>query len=72
MKRQAGEIYYCPRCRGVWLDRDELDKIIKSGSEQVDLPNRAPHSGFFKSAAHAMGKERHVSRKKSWFWQLFD
>jgi len=28
-ERQAIEIDYCPECRGVWLDRGELDKIIK-------------------------------------------
>lgn len=27
-ERQGIEIDYCPRCRGVWLDRGELDKII--------------------------------------------
>lgn len=27
--RQGVEIDYCPNCRGVWLDRDELDKIIE-------------------------------------------
>lgn len=26
--RQGVEIDYCPKCRGVWLDRGELDKII--------------------------------------------
>jgi Zn-finger nucleic acid-binding protein len=26
--RQGIEIDYCPECRGVWLDRGELDKII--------------------------------------------
>ena len=28
-ERQGIEIDYCPRCRGVWLDRGELDKIIE-------------------------------------------
>src|SRR3546814_20900192 len=28
-ERQGIEIDYCPQCRGVWLDRGELDKIIK-------------------------------------------
>jgi len=38
--RQGVEIDYCPKCRGVWLDRGELDKIIErsnafySGQEQ--------------------------------------
>jgi uncharacterized protein len=37
--RQGIEIDYCPKCRGVWLDRGELDKIIeRSGS--VDQPRR--------------------------------
>jgi uncharacterized protein len=29
MERQGVEIDYCQRCRGVWLDRGELDKIIE-------------------------------------------
>lgn len=32
--RQGVEIDYCPKCRGVWLDRGELDKIIER-SEQL-------------------------------------
>lgn len=28
-ERQGVEVDYCPRCRGVWLDRGELDKIIE-------------------------------------------
>lgn len=28
-ERQGVEIDYCPTCRGVWLDRGELDKIIE-------------------------------------------
>lgn len=27
-ERQGVEIDYCPRCRGVWLDRGELDKLL--------------------------------------------
>ena len=27
--RQGVEIDYCPQCRGVWLDRGELDKLIE-------------------------------------------
>ena len=34
-ERSGIEIDYCPQCRGVWLDRGELDKIIeRSASEQ--------------------------------------
>ena len=30
--RQGIEIDYCPQCRGVWLDRGELDKLIERSS----------------------------------------
>jgi len=33
--RQGVEIDYCPKCRGVWLDRGELDKIIERTTTSV-------------------------------------
>ena len=42
MERQGVEIDYCPKCRGVWLDRGELDKIIeRSATAQTvaSIPN---------------------------------
>lgn len=33
--RQGIEIDYCPDCRGVWLDRGELDKIIERSNNEV-------------------------------------
>ena len=33
-ERQGVEVDYCPRCRGVWLDRGELDKIIERGADE--------------------------------------
>lgn len=35
-ERQGVEIDYCPRCRGVWLDRGELDKILDRVDEDDD------------------------------------
>jgi Zn-finger nucleic acid-binding protein len=32
-ERHGVEIDYCPKCRGVWLDRGELDKIIERASD---------------------------------------
>jgi len=37
-ERQGIEIDYCPKCRGVWLDRGELDKIIERSNESVAMP----------------------------------
>jgi uncharacterized protein len=39
-ERQGIEIDYCPSCRGVWLDRGELDKIIDRAS--APAPSAAP------------------------------
>ena len=33
--RQGIEIDYCPNCRGVWLDKGELDKIIERSADYV-------------------------------------
>ena len=35
-ERQGVEIDYCPKCRGVWLDRGELDKIIEGSNTVID------------------------------------
>jgi len=33
-ERQGIEVDYCPKCRGVWLDRGELDKIIERSAAE--------------------------------------
>lgn len=40
-ERQGVEIDYCPECRGVWLDRGELDKIVERSSG--DAPRRSDY-----------------------------
>lgn len=45
-ERQGIEIDYCPQCRGVWLDRGELDKIIERSAALSAPAAAAP-------AAHA-------------------
>ena len=42
-ERQGIEIDYCPKCRGVWLDRGELDKIIDR-SAAAEAPREAPRA----------------------------
>ncbi len=36
--RSGVEIDYCPKCRGIWLDRGELDKILERGAQQEIRP----------------------------------
>ena len=40
--RHGIEIDYCPNCRGVWLDRGELDKIIERAAAELAPPAAAP------------------------------
>ena len=42
-ERQGVEIDYCPRCRGVWLDRGELDKILERSA--AELAQAQPAAG---------------------------
>ncbi len=43
-ERQGIEIDYCPQCRGVWLDRGELDKIIERSTDAG--PANAPREQY--------------------------
>lgn len=47
-ERQGIEIDYCPNCRGVWLDRGELDKIIERAAA---VAPSAPQAGAAQSRA---------------------
>jgi Zn-finger nucleic acid-binding protein len=37
--RQGVEIDYCPQCRGAWLDRGELDKLIERSATMAPTPS---------------------------------
>ena len=39
-ERQGIEIDYCPQCRGVWLDRGELDKILERSAQLSSRDDR--------------------------------
>jgi Zn-finger nucleic acid-binding protein len=66
-ERQDIEIDYCPKCRGVWLDRGELDKIIERSDPH---PPRAYRDD---SDRHRDGDERRPYRKKkSILGEIFD
>lgn len=46
-ERQGVEIDYCPQCRGVWLDRGELDKIIERSAPPPPLQQPEPPRSHF-------------------------
>ena len=63
------EIDYCPECRGVWLDRGELDKIIERSSPQQ---NNTKYEGHSEKHRYDGSKEYHYKRKKGILGELFD
>ena len=66
--RNGVGIDYCPQCRGVWLDRGELDKIIeRSGQAMAQTP--PPPPGAY-AQDHDGGKPR--KKKRSGFDFLED
>lgn len=44
-ERQGIEIDYCPKCRGVWLDRGELDKLIERATQSTGSASRESLAG---------------------------
>ncbi|EYR82712.1 hypothetical protein GR156_16620 [Shinella zoogloeoides] len=80
-ERQGIEIDYCPQCRGVWLDRGELDKIIdRSLGIGLATPKESGQSAQVQQISHghrsdhghsSHGYER-GDRHRSFLGRLFD
>ena len=82
--RQGIEIDYCPQCRGVWLDRGELDKIIDRAAPQQPEPQQPEPSfltpqpqyqpqasGYPQQGYDSRHQHRHHKRK-GFLGELFD
>ncbi len=67
--RNGIEIDYCATCRGIWLDRGELDKIIERSMQNTPNPQPNVYSG--KDRYHSE-KDFHHKRKKGFLGELFD
>ena len=63
-ERSGVEIDYCPQCRGVWLDRGELDKIIERSA--------GSGGGFDARRTERRYEERPQKRRESFLADLFD
>lgn len=70
-ERQGVEIDYCPQCRGVWLDRGELDKIVERGAATA-AP--APAQPSYRPDRSIGGHDPRypTKRRKSFLEELFD
>ncbi len=69
-ERHGVEIDYCPKCRGVWLDRGELDKIIEKATEPTELsppepepaPRAAPEPRMWQEPYREPPRDRYEDR----------
>ena len=77
-ERQGVEIDYCPQCRGVWLDRGELDKLIERAATATVPATVAPaqgrtlHRDFVDSDQDPRRQRQYGTRRKSWLSEIFD
>ncbi len=68
--RSGVEIDYCPQCRGVWLDRGELDKIIERGNP-APTPREVSHlRDDDRNGDH--GRPHKKKRREGFLGDLFD
>ena len=74
--RQGIEIDYCPQCRGVWLDRGELDKIIERSTsyQRGEDREKSEHKREYedKSKHHGHDEYKNKHKKRSFFEEIFD
>ncbi|SFM57141.1 zf-TFIIB domain-containing protein [Shimia aestuarii] len=73
--RNGVEIDYCPECRGVWLDRGELDKIIERSAEYAAPPpppreHREDHREEYRGDYR--GKPRKKKKMGGFLEDIFD
>ena len=54
-ERQGIEIDYCPKCRGIWLDRGELDRIIEKAVADARATSPSPPPSFLPRGDAASG-----------------
>jgi Zn-finger nucleic acid-binding protein len=77
-EKQGVEIDYCPKCRGIWLDRGELEKIVEKSNQfdQTQYPEKQYDKPFDKhyddhDDHHYTGNQPY-KRKKGFLGDLFD
>jgi len=68
--REGIEIDYCSQCRGVWLDRGELDKIIERSTAMEEKWHR--RNGDDDEDRFESGRNNYKKRRTSILGELFD
>ena len=74
-ERQGVEIDYCPKCRGVWLDRGELDKIIEKSNSYTSSKQdnyEEEHRKPYPKEGYHDPYNKHHKKKKGFLGDFFD
>ena len=72
-ERNTIEIDVCPSCRGVWLDRGELDKLIERSMQwRSSSRHDDDEDDEYRERRHRDDDHWKHRRKKSWLSELFD
>jgi Zn-finger nucleic acid-binding protein len=77
-ERHGVEIDYCPQCRGVWLDRGELDKILDrtavGGGDTMDLRDQPRQDPNRSDREHRGDRDRsgQKPKKRSFLSEIFE
>ena len=76
MERSGVEIDYCPACRGVWLNRGELDKIIERSGRDTGKgrlsEDRERHYDSDDSSRSGSREDTQQKKRESFWSELFD
>ncbi len=70
-ERQGIEIDYCPKCRGVWLDRGELDKLLERADDHEDQVRREYDRSYERPREQHHGDYR-KKKKKSFLGEFLE
>lgn len=71
-QRQKVEIDYCPHCRGVWLDRGELDKLLERAAGKLSDKDEAVGDDDEALAPRGRVHGRRPRHRKSWLSEILD
>ena len=71
--RKGVEIDYCPKCRGVWLDKGELDKIIDRSAEvEYGRENDYPDQRNYDDHSYKKQQQYPQKKKRGFLGDFFD
>ena len=71
-ERQGVEIDYCPECRGVWLDRGELDKLLRRADDDWDDEERGRGRQPDRHQQDRHDPYPPKKKKKGWLSEMFE